>query len=350
MNNQTYCVIMAGGRGERFWPVSTVKLPKPFIQLVNTKTLLQLTVDRILPYVPKERIIVILGKDHYAVARKQLKGLSEKNFIREPEPRDTAPCIGYAARTLLKRDPEAVMVVVPADHYIPDVSRFIKVISHGVEVAKSRECLITIGVKPTRPETGYGYIRIGTKKLSTPHRVPLYTVTQFVEKPDITKARTYAKNPHYFWNAGIFVWKASVIMDAIRQYMPDLYQGLQRLPVVRSGGIIDTGYTTLPKISIDYGVMEKSDNVCMIPGRFKWDDVGTWSALKRLVKNRQFMKGKHIETIDTTGCVIYSDIPVGIIGVSHLIVAATEHGVLVCDMNQAQKVREIARRLNRVYP
>ncbi len=345
--NHTYCVIMAGGRGERFWPLSTPGFPKPFLPLTGKKSLIQLTIDRALKLVPKDRIIIILGERHYTIARKQLNVLSKDNFILEPEGRDTAPCIGYTAISLLKRDSEAVMIVLPADHYIPYAHHFIRTISQGVEVAKNNECLITIGVKPTRPETGYGYIKISSERLPASPGITCYKVKQFIEKPEIKKACIYAKNACYFWNAGIFVWKASVILDAISHYMPDLYKGLHKMPMAKTGIIIDRRYKKLPKISIDYGVMEKSDKVFMIPALFQWDDVGTWSAFKRLSKDENYIQGKRVICIDTKDCVIYGDIRVGTIGISNLIVVATKNGVLICDMNEAQKVKEIAKKFER---
>jgi mannose-1-phosphate guanylyltransferase len=350
--DHTYCIIMAGGKGERFWPVSTDLVPKPFLHIIGKKSLIQLTVERAGRIIPLDRIFVVLGKEHLNTAKEQLDMLPEENFIVEPAGRDTAPCIGYSALFLLNKDKDAVMIVLPADQYIPDVDGFADVILEGVRCSSIGDYFVTIGIKPSRPETGYGYIhsyeRFDIIKDST-----CYKVNRYVEKPDLKKAMEYLAEGNYYWNGGIFVWRAKAVMSGIERHMPDLYSGLMQIRDAYKGNQkeeADLIFKTLPRKSIDYGLMEKAENVLMIPSRFAWDDVGAWSSLTRVFEpdeNGNYMKGD-VTQIDTKNCVIFSDdIKVGTIGLSNLIVVASEKGVLVCDINRAQEVREIVKQLNR---
>jgi mannose-1-phosphate guanylyltransferase len=223
-----YCVIMAGGKGERFWPLSTRIAPKPFIRLIGAKTLIQMTFDRALALVPKERIMVVLGQEHLGIAREQLTDLAEGQFIVEPMGRDTAPCIGLAASAVVQRDPEAIMVVLPADHYMPDTDAFVRTVSAAISCAARHSALATIGIVPTRPDTAYGYIQAG-KRIETTDSAACYRVGRFVEKPNEAKAREYLGDGSYYWNSGMFVWRASVVLDGIEKHMPDLSEGLREV-------------------------------------------------------------------------------------------------------------------------
>jgi mannose-1-phosphate guanylyltransferase len=348
--NHTYCIIMAGGRGERFWPLSTDPAPKPFLNIVGGKSLIQLTVERAQKIVPIARIFIVLGKEHLNIAKKQLGMLPAGNFIIEPDGRDTAPCIGYSAIFMLNIDKDSVMVVLPADQYVPDADIFAEVISEGVRCAEMGDYFVTIGIKPSRPETGYGYIH-AYEKFDITENSTCFHVNRYVEKPDSKKAMEYLAEGNYYWNGGIFVWRADAVMRGIEKHMPDLYDGLIK---IRDSYREDREeeatliFKTLPKKSIDYGLMEKAENVLMIPSRFAWDDVGTWSSLKRVFtpdENGNCTRGD-ITQIDTKNCVIFSDtIKIGTIGISNLVVVASENGVLVCDIDRVQEVREIVKLL-----
>ncbi len=346
----TYVVIMAGGKGERFWPLSTDRFPKPFLKLFNGKSLIQHTVERAMRMVPVERICVVLGEKHLKTARKQLRELPDENFIVEPEGKNTAPCIGYSAQILLERNKEALMVTLPADHYIDDTDGFAKTIFSGMRRAAAGDCLVTIGIKPSRPETGYGYIH-AFQKVDAKKGLACYRVNRFVEKPDLDRAMEYVTEGNYYWNAGIFIWKAQAVLKGIERHMPELYRGLLRVQAARAsraGGRLRVAYSRLPKESIDYGLMEKADNVLMVPSRFAWDDVGTWSSLTRvfeLDEDRNYTAG-NIVRVDAKNCVILSDdTAVGVVGVSDLAIVVSKNGVLVCDLSRAQEVREIARKM-----
>ena len=347
----TYCVIMAGGRGERFWPLSTELVPKPFLKLVGDKTMIQLTVERALRIVPRERIFIILGRAHIEIAKKQLEDLPDENFIVEPEGKDTAPCIGFAAVSLLKIDSKAIMVTLPADHYIPDMDGFAKVISHGVKIARIGDYLITVGINPIRPETGYGYIN-AYERFGVSGDVECYRVNRFVEKPDFSIAIQYIEEGNYYWNSGMFIWQTDAVLRGIERHMPDLHDGLSRIQdalVSNDREAIGAIYKNLARRSIDYGLMEKADNVLMIPSYFRWDDIGTWASLLRVLEvdeHGNYIKGDAI-CFDTRNCVIYGDdLVVGTIGVSHLVIVASKDGILICGVDRAQEVRKIVNKLS----
>jgi mannose-1-phosphate guanylyltransferase len=344
----TYCVIMAGGKGERFWPLSTRRVPKPFVKLIGNRSMIQMTVDRALRLAPPDRVFIVLGEEHAITAREQLPELGRDQFIIEPTGRDTAPCIGFAAILLHLRNPEAVMVVLPADHYVPDARLFAETISVAVACARKGDHLVTTGIWPTRPETGYGYIH-AVDKAADVHEL-CYRINRFVEKPDEAKAARYLSEGGYYWNSGIFVWRVATVLKAMERHMPELRTGLGSIEEAlraENVGRVDELFGELQRISIDYGLMEKADNVLMVKAAFAWDDVGTWSSLRRtmaLDENGNYISGRPVVCIDTTDCVIYGeDIRVGVVGVSNLVVVASKQGVLVCDLQRDQDTRQIAR-------
>jgi len=347
----TCFVIMAGGKGERFWPLSTELVPKPFVNITGEKTLIELTVDRARRIVPLERIFVVLGREHLPVARRCLPRLPRRNFIIEPVGRDTAPCVGLAAMLLHRRNPDAVMVVLPSDHYIPDEKAFSRSIREAVKTARRGDHLVTLGVVPGRPETGYGYIKTGRKTAAAP-AADCFEVTRYVEKPNLAKARRYIREGGYYWNAGIFVWRVQVLLEGLKLHMPELHLGLFKFLKALSTGKKETAETIfarLPKLSIDYGLMEKARNVLMIPAPFAWDDVGTWTSLLRVLPRDEtgnVVRGKTV-ALDTTNCVIITDsTQVATLGVSDLVIVASKKGILVCDASKAQEVRQIAKALS----
>ncbi len=343
-----YCVIMAGGKGERFWPLSRENTPKPFLRLLGTKTMIQHTVERALRITSRDRIVIVLGKAHLEVAREQLGFLVEENFLVEPEGRDTAACIGFAGTWVSMKDDKAVMVTLPADHYIPDVDAFAKTIDAGAHFASSGDDFVTVGVRPSRPETGYGYIH-APGLFGTTDGVDCFRVERFVEKPDPARAAMYLEAGDYFWNGGIFIWRVSTLLQGIREHIPDLSDGLLKIRDALSRGdgeVIRTVYQGLRRLSIDYGLMEKAGNVLMVPADFAWDDVGTWESLSRIAQPDD--SGNHstgdVVSKDARNCIVFSDgVTIGVLGVSNLVIVATDEGVLVAGADRAQEVREIAR-------
>ncbi len=342
---------MAGGKGERFWPLSTGKVPKPFLSLTGPKSLIRLTFERALHFVPKERIFIVLGRAHLRAAFKQLPELPPQNFVVEPVGRDTAACIGLAATVLSLKDEEATMVVLPADQYIPDVKKFAETIKNCVTMAGKSNCLVTMGIKPTRAETGYGYIHAG-KRVWVKQNIVCFKVDRFVEKPDRKKAAKYIKDGHYYWNAGIFIWKIKTVLEGMRTYMPSLYEGLCAIETSLKRGKKSEANAIFRKFerkSIDYGLMEKARNVLMMPADFLWDDIGTWASLRRVLdldKEGNYTRGDTI-CLDAHDSVIVGDGRViGVIGVKGLIVVSSKNGTLICDKERVQEVREIVRSID----
>jgi mannose-1-phosphate guanylyltransferase len=347
--DHVYVVIMAGGKGERFWPLSTDDVPKPFLKLIGDRSLIQMTLDRVAGIIPYERVFVVLGKEHYGIAREQLPELKERNFIIEHTGKDTAPCIGLSALSLFSIDDDPLMVVLPADHYCPDYKRFQETIIGCCRLVKEKDCLVTIGVKPSRPETGYGYIKVSNSE-KVVDGVISFRVERFVEKPDLERAKRFLMEGDYYWNSGMFVWRAKTVLEGIKRHMPHLSDRLLELHKALSINDMEAAisiYSRVEGISIDYGLMEKANNVMMVEAKFVWDDIGTWSSIPRIIGKDEMgncIKGE-IFLIDTAGCIIYGDeVPVGTIGVSDLIIVATKRGALVCDKDRAQEVREIGKR------
>ncbi|MBM2838469.1 MAG: mannose-1-phosphate guanylyltransferase [Deltaproteobacteria bacterium] len=346
-----YAVIMAGGQGARFWPRSRRKRPKQLLDIVGSESMIRQTVDRLLSFVNPEDVYVVTGMEHVEELIGHIPDVPSENIIAEPVSRNTAPCIGLAAMRLKKRDPEGVMAVLPADHVILDKGGFLETLRNACEVAKSGDYIITLGMRPDRPETGYGYIKKGS---GVRGQGSVYHVERFVEKPDKATAEQYVKSGEYLWNAGMFVFKVSTILKAIERYMPDLYIGLLRLePALgtkEQERALNDVYGELPSVSIDYGVMEKADNVLVIPSTFGWNDVGSWTAIDDLLPRDEHgvvAQAEHI-SIDTKDCIVYSPKKlVATIGVSNLIVVETEDALLICDKSRAQDVKKVVEILER---
>ena len=277
-------LIMAGGKGTRFWPLSTEEKPKQFLNLIGEETMIQMTVNRIKPIIPIERVFVCTGEMYVDLVKEQLPELPEQNIIIEPEGRNTAPCIALSAFVIKKYYKDANMIVLPSDHLISDEDEFRNVIKNADEFVKeNKEAIITLGMEPTRAETGYGYIRYGKdEKVINNHKV--IKVDAFVEKPNKEKAEAYIKEGNYLWNGGMFLWSADNILNQIEKYSNDTYKALKDIETVDNEEIqelINNNYHKTEAISIDYAVMEKSDSIYVVPSRFGWDDVGSWEALDR---------------------------------------------------------------------
>jgi mannose-1-phosphate guanylyltransferase len=348
-----YAVIMAGGRGTRFWPRSRKKRPKQLLNIIGEKTILEQTVDRIRPLCPWERIYIVTEKDQAPLIRELLPDLPEDQLLVEPLGKNTAPCIGLAARLLAKRDPEAVMAILPADHYIAREPEFRHVLAKAAEAARSGDYLITLGITPTFPETGYGYIEKGPARKVLPDR-PVWAVQAFHEKPDRAKAEAMLASGGFFWNSGMFIWTAAAILKKLAQYTPELYRELAGLPpTVRHPeweSALLPAYERMEDISIDYAVMEKADNVLMLEGDFGWNDVGSWEAVYQLeARDGQgnCFQGP-VVTLDSAGCLVYSPRKlVALLGVKNLVVVDTPDALLVCPRERSQEVKKIVELLEK---
>ena len=343
-----YAVVMAGGKGTRFWPRSTEKKPKHLLEIFSEKTILRETVDRIKPLIPGENIFVVTGRSHAIDVMRQLPDVPKTHILVEPLGRNTAPCIGLAALHVRRCDPGGVMVVLPSDHFIGRQKAFLRVLSiAGQAAAAGEKALVTVGVCPSRPETGYGYIERGDQ-IARFKRGRVFQARSFREKPDLKKARTFVRSGRFYWNSGIFVWKASTILEAIDAFLPRLGDGLREIDAAlgtrREKNVVKKVYGRTAPVSIDYGVMEKSGNVLLVEGDFGWSDAGNWDALWELgEKDRQgnVLNGK-VLTVDACRSYVWSpNRLVALVGVEDLIVVETGDSVLICRRGSSQGVRDV---------
>lgn len=340
---------MAGGGGTRLWPLSTKKLPKQFLNLSGRETLVNEAVDRLLGVADKDDIFIVTNASQTEVMLSQTAGrVKADHILAEPAARNTAACIGYAAITILKKYGDGIMCVVPSDPYIRDEKGFQETLQEAVKAAEETDALVTIGISPTFASTGYGYIR------STAVEGKAYRkVEEFVEKPDEETAREYLEAGSYAWNSGMFIWKASTILSYYKKLLPDIYECLMKL----AEGFGNPGeeallwevYPAIPKISVDYGIMERADHVLMLTGDFGWSDVGGWDAfdaLKSRDENGNLTVGKTL-LLDSRNCTAYSvDKLIAAVGVEDLIIVQAGEAVLVCPQAEAQRVKEIVEALS----
>ncbi len=348
-----YAVIMAGGKGTRFWPRSRESYPKHLLDILSSKSILRETTDRIRSLIPPERILVVTGRLHSEKVRRDLECIPPRNILVEPEGKNTAPCIGLAALHVRKEDPEGVMVVLSADHFIGKEESFLNDISVAGEVAGRGPCLVALGVEPTRAETGYGYLEIGDE-VAAIRRKKIYRVKSFHEKPAAEKAREFVQNGRFFWNSGIFVWKASTILAAIERFLPDLHEGLKEIGRVlgtpKEDDVVKDVYKGLEPISIDHGVMEKSPDVLMLKGTFQWSDVGSWDALWEIRGKDEWgnvVAGEIINVRSRNSFVHSPKKLVAIVDVEDIIVVEDDDALLVCRRGSSQRVKEVVEALEK---
>ena len=345
-----YAVIMAGGQGARFWPLSREQRPKQFLRLFGKRTLLQETAARLVPVLGWEGIFVVCGRSHADTVREQLPELAPEQVIIEPVGRNTAPCIGLAALYLQERFPGQVMAVLPADHLIQEVEEFQSLLKVAEQLA-IREWLVTFGIRPTFPATGYGYLQRGEQIGQWDGRTA-YRVERFVEKPGLEKAQEYLRSSNHDWNSGMFFWTAKAILAEIQSRLPDLHSGLNR---IRESGFKDETvsevFPRLPSISIDYGVMEKALRVASLPCSLGWSDVGSWRTLFDLWEGDQdgIASNRPSIAVDSRNVLVCShgdsERLTALLGVEDLIVVDTPDALLICSPKHSQKVRKIVSEL-----
>lgn len=337
-----YVVILAGGKGERFWPLSTPSNPKPFLRFFSAQSLIQQTFERARALVPMDRIFLVVGTQHSKLAAEQLSGLPPSQVLLEPTGRDTSAAIGYASRSL---PADATMLLMPADHLIPNQQSFTSTMEQATGFVDAHpQALITFGIRPDRPETNYGYIQAQQKNVGS-SKLPVYSIERFVEKPDRERAEAFLKGGSYYWNSGIFLWKNSRITECLQKYLPDLWNKIQKL----DGGAIEKIYPELPRISIDYGVMEKADQVYVVPAPFEWDDVGTWNSLLRILpvnSSGNLIFGNHV-SIDSNDCLIYAETQtIATAGIENLIIVQHGNQTLICTREYADRLKELLSKLS----
>ena len=336
---------MAGGRGERFWPKSRKNLPKQFLSLTDDgRTMIQLTVERIKPLVDIKDVYIATNKNYMALVQEQLPGVPKENILCEPIGRNTAPCIGLGAAHIQKKDGDALMIVLPSDHLIKNNDVFVQTLKNALDAAQKGPNLATIGITPNYPETGYGYIKFDAHKKDG----EAFAVERFVEKPDLEKAKEYLADGSYLWNSGMFVWKASTVLSCIKEFMPDLSAGLQKIQAAVGtadyDNVLESVFPTLPSESIDYGVMEKAKSIFILPGDFGWDDVGSWLAvgrIKALDESNSAVSGNVVAVNCSDNVIQGGKKLIAAVGLKDTIVVDTDDAILICAKESAGDIKKI---------
>lgn len=338
-------VIMAGGKGERFWPKSRTDRPKQFLKLTDERTLIQKTVDRLRGLVDPDNIYISTTAEYKGLVCEQLPQIPESNIIIEPCSRNTAPCIGLAAIHIERRNPNATMIVLPADHLIKNEALFLSTVRHADTVASIDRNLVTIGIMPTHPDTGYGYIQL-ERGNDGRYGDNVFKVDRFVEKPDLKTAQKYVDSGEYLWNSGMFVWKVKTVLDNFEAHLPGMRKQLDTIAGAIGTSEYDTVlnrvYLEMQSISIDYGIMEKSEKIFVIPGIFGWDDVGSWNALERVLgtdTDGNLLSGNAV-VHKTENCIVQAQEKlVALIGVSNLVIVDTPDALMICSKNATQEIK-----------
>ena len=348
MTKNNYAVIMAGGIGSRFWPLSKQSRPKQFIDILGTgETLIQQTFRRLSKICPNQNILIVTNKNYRQLCLEQLPKIKEENILCEPCMRNTAPCIAYAAFKIHSQNPKANMIVAPSDHLITNEEEFVKVVQKGMQATKENGILLTIGILPSRPDTGYGYIQFNDSKLES--NTAIKKVKTFTEKPDQELALQFLDSGDFLWNSGIFIWSAETIIKSFRKHLRDIYdvfeEGNSFYNTKRENSYIDSIFPVCKNISIDYGIMEKSDSVYVFPADFGWSDLGTWGSLYthlNLDKNLNAVQGSNVFLYDSADNIV--KIPeeklVVLQGLNGYIVVENDDILLVCKKEDEQQIKE----------
>lgn len=343
-----YALIMAGGIGSRFWPISRTAHPKQFIDILGTgKTLIQQTYDRFLKIVPKENIFILTNEIYSDLVKDQIPGIDDSRILCEPVMRNTAPCIAYGCHKIQMLNPDAAIVVAPSDHLIVDTEEFVNSINKSLKVASENDCLITLGIKPSRPDTGYGYIQYNSNTLEE----DFFKVKTFTEKPSIELAKTFLQSGDFLWNAGIFVWSIKNILKSFQKHLPEINdifkEGEALYNTEKETEFIQSAFTQCTNISIDYGIMEKADNVYVLPSEFGWSDLGTWASVYELSEKdyvgNAVIPSERVVMHDSSNCMV--NVPEGKLvvlqGLHDYIVVEDNNTLLICPRNQEQEIKQI---------
>lgn len=345
--SSNYCVIMAGGIGSRFWPMSRQNHPKQFIDILGTgETLLQATYRRVQSLFPPENVLVVTNEDYVNLVAEQLPQIPKENILAEPLRKNTAPCIAYAAYKIRKRDANATMLVTPADHLVTKEEELTRVLSLGLEYATQNDVLLTMGIKPTRPDTGYGYIQFSPKANGN---AEIKKVKTFTEKPELEMARHFMNSGEFLWNSGMFVWKVKTFMEVFEKYMPEEFvlfnEAEAQLDTPAEAKVIEDIYQEVHSVSIDIGIMEKADNVYVILADFGWSDLGTWGSLYDELRHQEpnAVVGKNVMLFDSHNCMVHmpKDKLVVIQGLENCIVSESNGVLLICKMEDEQKIKNL---------
>jgi len=353
MNQHHYVAIMAGGIGSRFWPMSRMSYPKQFLDILNTgKTLIQSTYDRYTKFIPKENIYVVTSKEYTSIVKEQLPELQKENILAEPSRKNTAPCIAYISFKLIQKDPDACLIVAPSDHLVLDTKTFEEVSFKALDFAEHLKAIVTLGIQPTYPNTGYGYIQHDTISVAD----NVYKVKTFTEKPNLELAKTFIASGDFLWNGGIFIWRVQSILKAFEQFQPEMYElfasekDLLNTPEEQKA--IDRIYPLCTNVSIDYAIMEKANNVYVIPASFGWSDLGTWnSAYENLEKDYlgNAVAGDKVMVIDAAKCMVSApeDKLLVLQGLEDFIIVDTKDVLLICKKEKEQEIKEYVAEVKR---
>ncbi|MGP1350259.1 MAG: mannose-1-phosphate guanylyltransferase [Hoylesella marshii] len=346
-----HLVIMAGGVGSRFWPMSTAECPKQFIDVLGVgKSLLQLTMERFANIASPENVWVVTNEKYVDIVQEQLPDVPRTNILSEPCRRNTAPCIAYVSWRIKTRDANANIVVTPSDHIVTNVAEFKRVINAALQFTGETDAMLTLGMKPTRPETGYGYIQADLTS-SSPRNKEIFRVDSFREKPDLQTALQYIERKNYFWNAGIFIWSVKTIINAFRIYQPAMNRLFESMTDIygteREQEAINRMYPECENISVDYAIMEKAEEIFVCPADFGWSDLGTWGALLMQTKHDLYgnsIIGNNVSVYDTQNCIIHTteEKKVVVQGLDGYIVAEKDDTLLICKLAEEQKIRSFA--------
>lgn len=350
--NNNHLVIMAGGVGSRFWPMSTTECPKQFIDVLGVgRSLMQLTYDRFKGVCPPENVWVVTNADYVNIVAEQLPEIPRKNILSEPCRRNTAPCIAYVSWRIKMQDPNANIVVTPSDHVVMNVPEFQRVIKSALTFAGETDAIVTLGMKPTRPETGYGYIQ-GIMEQQSPRNKEIFRVDSFREKPDLETAKEYITHNNYYWNAGIFIWNVSTIVNAFRMYQPVLNRIFESIQDVlgtdKEQAVIDEKYAECENISVDYAILEKAEEIFVFPADFGWSDLGTWGSLHTLSNkddDNNALISQNVKTFESKNNIINVEgaRQVVVQGLDGYIVAERDGRLLICKLAEEQRIKEFSK-------
>lgn len=341
-------LIMAGGKGTRFWPLSTEDKPKQFLKLIGDKTMIQMTVERILPIIPMDRIYICTGERYVDLIKEQVPNLSVENIIIEPEGRNTAPCITLSSLVIKRKYKDATMVVLPSDHLIENEDKFRDIILKANKyLDTNNKAIVTLGMSPTRPETGYGYIKYDNNT-----NMEMLKVDRFVEKPDKETAEKYLKEGNYLWNGGMFLWKVNTILSEVKKYIPNTYEVLSEIENVSDENlqeVINSNYSNTDEISIDYAVLEKSNDIYVVKSDIGWDDIGTWMAMERYREkdNYENIYDENTISIDSRNSLVIgnSDKQVIMIGVDNIATIVSDDGIYIVKKSLLENIKDFKEKI-----
>jgi len=350
MNKNRYALIMAGGVGSRFWPVSRTEFPKQFIDFFGVgKTLIQSTYERFLNICLPENIFIVTNESYIGLIKEQLPNIGDNQILAEPMMRNTAPCIAYGSMKIAELNPDAVIVVAPSDHTIANQHAFIEAIEKSMDVAADSDCLITLGIKPNRPDTGYGYIQYIDEVLGGNSDV--HKVKTFTEKPNLELAKSFLQSGDFLWNAGIFIWSVNAINKAFKKHLPDMHEiftgGKTAFNTISEKEFIANAYQLCTNISIDFGIMEKADNVFVLPSEFGWSDLGTWASIYEMAEKdyvgNAVIPSEQVMMYDSSNCMVNvpKDKLVILQGMHDYIVVESNNTLLICKRAEEQNVKNI---------